>query len=238
MVVLVLAAAMAAPTAGAQAPTGQITGQVTDAAGTPLAGISVAAAPVSMPDALTLTTTDASGNYVLALPAGEYDVAFNSVDPVNDGYDSVTFGGPGPAPGAVCTVCGGRAVAVVSGASTGGIGARLGSPPFAQTGYVSPLSGKAIRVVAGRMTFLIGCHIEPTGCLGTARLRLGRRAGGPVVASLRVVVTPGTVARLVFRLPAAVLTRLRRARHHSLAALVEISTPPSYTITRFALYAR
>ena len=191
-----------------------------------------------MPDAVTVTTTDAAGNYVLALPAGAYDVAFNSTDPVNDGYDSVTFGGPGPAPGAVCTVCGGQAVTVAAGATTAGIGARLGSPPFPQTGHVSPLSGKAIRVVAGRMTFRMGCHIEPTGCLGTARLRLGHRANGPVVASVRVVVLPGTVGRLVFRLPAAFVARLRRAPHRSLAALVEISTPPAHTITRFALYDR
>ena len=62
------AAGLAAATAGAQAADGQISGQVTDAAGMPLAGITVAAAPVSTPDALTPTTTDAAGNYALAVP--------------------------------------------------------------------------------------------------------------------------------------------------------------------------
>jgi hypothetical protein len=234
----VVALALAAGPAAAQSPAGQITGQVTDAAGTPLAGITVAAAPVSSPDAITLTTTDAAGDYTLELAPGAYDVAFNSVDPIDDGHDSVTYGGPGPGPGAVCTVCGGQAVTVAAGATTAGIGARLASPPFPPTGFLRPLSGKAIRVVGGLMSFRVGCHIEPNGCLGVAHLRLGHRAGGPIVASVRVAVAPGAAGRLVFRIPAGVLARLRRARHHALAALVDITAPPSHTITRFSLIDR
>jgi hypothetical protein len=229
---------LAAAPAVAQSPGGQITGQVTDAAGAPLPGITVAAAPVASPDAVTLTTTDAAGGYTLQLAPGDYDVAFNTIDPIDDRYDSVTFGGPGPAPGAVCTVCGGRPVTVAAGAVTAGIGARLSNPPFPQTGYVRPLSGTAIRVGGGRMIFRVGCHIEPTGCRGVARLRLGHRAGGPIVATVAVDVAPATSARLVFRIPSAVLSRLRRARHHALAALVEITAPPSHTITRFSLVDR
>jgi hypothetical protein len=225
-----------AGTASAQAPTGQITGRITDAQGNGLAAITVAAAPVSSPDSITETATDAAGNYVLTLAPGSYDVAFNTQDPVNDGYDSVTFGGPGPGPGSICTVCGGQAVTVVAGATTANIGAALRSPPFPQTGFVRPLSGKAIKVIAGRMAFSIGCHVEPTGCIGSARLRLS--PSGPTIATTRVVVLPGRIGRLVFTIPSSIRSRLVRARHHSLAALVEVTTPPGHTITHFALVQR
>ena len=191
---------------------------------------------MSSPDAITVATTDASGNYVLALAPGSYDVAFNTQDPVNDSYDSVTFGGPGPGPGAICTVCGGQPVTVVAGGTTANVGAALRSAPFPQTGFVRPLSGKAIKVIAGRMTFSIGCHVEPTGCIGTARLRLS--PSGPTIASTRVVVDPGRIGRLVFTIPASIRSRLRRAHRHSLAALVEVTTPPAHTITHFALVQR
>jgi hypothetical protein len=222
--------------ARAQAPTGQITGQVTDAGGMPLGGITVGAAPIAQPDAVVQTLTDAGGRYVLDVAAGDYDVAFNTLDPVNDGYDSVTFGGPGPGPGATCTICIGRTVTVVPGGVTSGIGAALASAPFPQTGFVRPLSGKAIRVLGGRLSFRMGCHVEPTGCLGTARLRLAPH--GPTIATVRVVVFPGRAARLVFKVPAAVVARARAARRHSVAALVEITTPPAHTITRFRLVVR
>jgi hypothetical protein len=224
--------------AAAQAPTGAITGQVTDSHGSPLAGITVAAAPVSSPEAITLTSTDATGVYAVALAPGDYYVAFNTLEPVNDSYGAVTFGGPGPGPGAVCTVCGGRAVSVTAGATTSAIGAALASPPFPQTGFVRALSGKAIKVVGGRVSFRMGCHVEPTGCLGTARLRLGPSSSGPTVATARVVVDPGRMAELVFRLPSSAIARLRRASHHALAASVEISAPPGHTFTRFELVQR
>jgi hypothetical protein len=234
LVALVLAGL--AGTASAQAPTGQISGRVTDDQGTGLPGITVAAAPSSSPDAITVATTDADGNYVLPLDPGSYDVAFNTQDPVNDSYDSVTFGGPGPGPGAICTVCGGQAVMVVAGVTTANIGAALRSAPFPQTGFVRPLSGKAIKVIAGRMTFSIGCHVEPTGCIGSARLRLS--PSGPTIATTRVVVDPGRIGRLSFTIPASIRARLRRAHRHSLAALVEVITPPAHTITHFALIQR
>jgi hypothetical protein len=234
LVALVLACLAA--TASAQAPTGQIAGRVTDDHGTPLAGITVAAAPLSSPDSITVTATDAAGNYVLALAPGDYNVAFNTQDPVDDNHDSVTFGGPGPSPGAICTVCGGRTVTVVAGGTTTGIGAALNSAPFPQTGFVRPLSGRAIKVIGGRMTFNIGCHVEPTGCIGTARLRVSPH--GPTIATARVVVLPGRIGRLVFTIPQSIRSRLARAHDHSLAALVEVTTPPAHTVTHFALIQR
>ncbi len=224
--------------AGAQAPIGVITGRVTDAHGAPLVGITVAAAPVSRPDAVTLASTDTTGAYVLTLAPGDYYVAFNTLEPIDDRYGPVTFGGPGPGPGAVCTVCGGRPVSVTAGGTTTGIGAALASPPFPQTGFVRPLSGKAIRVVGGRVSFRMGCHVEPTGCTGTARLRLGTRVSATPIASVRVAASPGQTAELVFRLPSSVIARLRRAARHVLAASVEISTPPAHTVTRFQLVQR
>lgn len=235
LVLVVALAALSGP-AAAQAPTGQITGLVTDTHGLPLAAITVAAAPVGSPDTDTLTATGTDGRYTLDLPPGSYVVAFNTIDPVNDAYDSVTFGGPGPPPGAVCTVCGGAALTVVAGAVTPNVGAALGSPPFPQTGTIRPLSGKVIKVIAGRMTFNIGCHIEPTGCLGTARLRLAPT--GPTIATKRVAVLPGHIGRLVFNIPASVRARLSRARHHAVAALVEVTAAPAHTITRFSLVQR
>ncbi len=84
----------------------------------------------------------------------------------------------------------------------------------------------------------MGCHVEPTGCLGTARLRLGHSVSGPTIATARVVVDPGRQAELVFRVPVSVIARLRRARHHALAASVEISAPPGHSFTRFELVQR
>ena len=132
-------------------------------------------------------------------------------------------------------MCGGQAVTVAAGATTAGIGARLASPPFPQTGHVSPLSGKAIRVVPEPDDLFDRLPHRADRLPGNRPPAAGRRAGGPTIASVRVVVMPGTVGRLVFRLPAAFVARLRRAPHRSLAALVEITTPPSHTITRFAL---
>jgi hypothetical protein len=239
LVALVLCAWAIAPAgAGAESPTGQITGQVTDARGAPLAGITVAAVPVANTDDLTQTTTDAAGRYVLDVPPGSYYVAFNTLDPVNDNYDNVTFGGPGPAAGAICTICGGQPVSVTAGSQTPAIGAALASSPFPQKGFVRPLSGKVIRVLAGRVTFNMGCHLEPTGCVGTARLRLGRSVANPVIATARVFVLPSRIGRLVFKLPRSVEDRLRRARRHALPALVEITARPSHTITRFELVER
>jgi hypothetical protein len=238
LILAVAGLAVGSAAAGAQATTGEITGQVTDTHGMPLAGITVAAAPVHSPDAITLASTDANGAYVLPLPPGDYEVAFNTLEPVNDGYGGATFGGPGPGPETTCTVCGGRPVTVTAGGTTPGIGAALASPPFSQTGFVRPLSGGPIRVLGGRLTFRMGCHVEPTGCIGTARLRLGHLIAGRVIASVKFVVLPGTVGQLVFRVPTSVIGRLRLARHRELAALVEITAPPAHTITRFELAQR
>jgi hypothetical protein len=231
-----LTLACLAAAASAQAPTGQITGRVTDDTGAGIANIVVAAAPVSSPDSFTEATTDATGSYSLTLPPGDYDVAFNTQDPVNDTYNGVTFGGPGPGPGAVCTICGGQAVTVTAGGVTANIGAALstGTPP--QTGTIRPLSGTAIKIHAGRLTFNFGCHVEPTGCIGTARLRFA--PNGPTIATLRVVVDPNRIGRLVFQIPASISARVRRTHLHSVAALVEVTTPPGHFITHFRLVNR
>jgi hypothetical protein len=103
---------------------------------------------------------------------------------------------------------------------------------------VRALNGKVIRVVNGRATFNLGCHLEPTGCVGTARLRLGHSLTSPTIAAARVFVEPNRVAHLVFKLPRSVEARLRRAAHHALPALVEITARPSHTVTRFQLVER
>jgi hypothetical protein len=69
------------PPCGAGGPTG-IQGTVTEFGGGPLAGVTVT--PSSGPS----TTTDGSGNYLLALPPGTYDVTFSLA-----GYFPQTFTG-------------------------------------------------------------------------------------------------------------------------------------------------
>ncbi|MCR9105970.1 MAG: TonB-dependent receptor [Gammaproteobacteria bacterium] len=63
--------------------TGFITGRVTDTAGNPLAGASIALAGTAY-----VATTDADGVYVLEVPRGAYDLSISA-----PGYDAVSTGG-------------------------------------------------------------------------------------------------------------------------------------------------
>ncbi|HEY5195547.1 MAG TPA: carboxypeptidase-like regulatory domain-containing protein [Solirubrobacteraceae bacterium] len=235
---LVLGLAGALP-AGAATGDGQITGRVTDGNGVPLGDITVAAVPVGG-DTIVTTKSKADGTYILELAPGSYDVGFNAqvVAKTNIDYQSVIFGGPGPGPTDTCTVCGGAPVTVTAGVDTTNVSALLPPAGFTQTGSVRPLSGNTIGTVGGRITFKIGCHEDPTGCHGTANLRLGTTTSGPIIARATVSVSNGNVANLHFTIPLSVRSRLVRAGTRGLQATVAISTAHGpKSVTHFKLRA-
>jgi hypothetical protein len=234
---LLLGLAGALP-AGAATGDGQITGRVTDGNGVPLGDITVAAVPVGG-DTIVTTKSKADGTYILELAPGSYDVGFNAqvVAKTNIDYQSVIFGGPGPGPNDTCTVCGGAPVTVTAGVDTTNVSALLPPAGFTQTGSVRPLSGNTIGAVNGRISFKIGCHVDPAGCHGTANLRLGSATSGTIIASTRVAVRTSGVEVLHFTIPSSVLRRLPKAGTRGIEANVAISTPHARSVTRFKLRA-
>ncbi|HWH11663.1 MAG TPA: carboxypeptidase-like regulatory domain-containing protein [Solirubrobacteraceae bacterium] len=224
--------------AGAATGEGQITGRVTDGNGIPLADITVAAVPVGG-DTLVTTKSRSDGTYILSLDPGTYDVGFNAqvVAKINIDYQTVIFGGPGPGPTETCTVCGGAPVTVSPGVVTTNINALLPPAAFTQNGSIRPLSGNTIGAVNGRISFKIGCHVDPAGCHGTANLRLGSSTSGTIIATTRVSVVTSGVSVLHFTIPSSVLTRLRRAGTRGIEANVAVSTPHAHSVTRFKLRA-
>jgi len=235
--VLVFGAAAAAP-AGAQTGEGQISGSVTDGNGVPLAGITVAAVPVGG-TAIVTTESNAAGNYILDLDPGTYDVGFNAevVAKINTDYDTVIFGGPGPGPDDDCVVCGGAPVTVNAGEVTTNVDGLLPPAPFTQDGTIRPLSGDTIGTVNGRISFKVGCHEDPTGCHGTANLRLGSSTSAPIIARATVSIGTSEVGVLHFTIPASVRSRLQKAGRKGIEANVAITTPESRSVTRFKLRA-
>ncbi|GAC1435151.1 MAG: hypothetical protein NVSMB51_03970 [Solirubrobacteraceae bacterium] len=223
-----------APAAAQTSGDGAITGTVVDEHGAALAGVSVAASPVGSASVVQ-SSTDSAGAYRLSLAPGDYNVAFNLLGPQNLNYESVVFGGPGPAPNASCVVCGGQTVTVTAGATTGNVNARLPAAAFTRSGYVRPLSGKTIRVGHGTLKFKFGCHEYPDGCKGFARLRLGRSAISTPIRVVQFAASANEVRILRFKLPASLTARLRSARNHQLTANVELNTPRSRTVTRFKI---
>jgi hypothetical protein len=227
-------------TAAAVAATGegQISGRVTDGNGAPLGDITVAAVPVGG-DAIVTVKTNSDGLYILTLDPGTYDVGFNAqvVAKTNIDYQSVIFGGPGPGPNEDCTVCDGAPVTVTAGVVTTNINGLLPPAAFTQTGSIRPLSGNTIGTVNGRISFKLGCHVDPAGCHGTANLRLGSTTSSTIIATAHVAVATGNVGVLHFTIPASVLARLRRAGTRGITANVAISTPHAHTVTRFKLRA-
>jgi Carboxypeptidase regulatory-like domain len=232
----VLVCLVLAGVAGAQTGEGQITGVVTDTSGGPLAGITVAAVPVGS-DTIVTTKTNSSGVYVITLDPGTYDVGFNVevVAEVNTDYLSEIYGGPGPTSTETCIVCGGAPVTVTAGVVTTGINETLPPAPFTQTGTIRPLSGDTIGTVDGRISFKVGCHEDPTGCHGTANLRLGSTTTTPIIARATVSIAPSDVAVLHFTIPLAVRQRLQKAGKRGLEATVAITTPQSRSVTHFRL---
>jgi hypothetical protein len=216
-------------------PAGLITGRVTNSAGQPLAGINVTAAPAGNDAVLTQGTTDASGNYALVVTPGSYDVAFNAFD-TDSNYAPVVYGGTGPSASATCIVCGGAPQVVSNGASTAGIDAVLAPP--AQTGTIRPLSGNTIKVVDDRVSFKFGCHEDGIGCEGSGVLRIGTSTSAPVVSTEHFEVAPDHTVTLHFAVPSSVLRSLKNAKHNALAAIVQLTTTPSSTTTRFTLVDR
>lgn len=231
-----LALAGAATTvADAGADAGRITGEVTTAAGAPLAGIDVAATPVGG-DSVVQTTSDGSGRYTLGLDPGTYDVGFNApvFGPIDIDYQTTIYGGPGPGPANTCVICHGAPVTVTAGSVTSGIDASLSPAPFTLTGFVRPLSGKTIRAVGGRLTFNVGCHEYPHGCTGTGDLRVG----GAAIAATSFSFPVNSVGALHFTIPLSVRRRLRKAKARGLAAVVDVVTQQSRTTTHFKLVER
>jgi Carboxypeptidase regulatory-like domain len=238
---LLVAASGTAATADAQSaavPAGLISGQVTDSAGQPLAGITVAAAPAgNESDApLTLGTTDANGDYALVLAPGSYDVAFNAISPTDGNYAAQVYGGPGPSASDTCQVCFGTPQVVTNGVNTAGISVVL--VPFGPTGTVRPLSGDVIAVADDRIPFRFGCHEDGLGCEGKATLRIGTSTKDPVVSSESFEVAPDHSETLHLTVPSSVRAELKRAKHNKLAAIVELSTQPDSTVTKFTLVDR
>jgi hypothetical protein len=227
-------------TAAASAATGegQITGRVTNGNGAPLGDITVAAVPVGG-DTIVSTKTRSDGTYILNLEPGTYDVGFNAqvVAKTNIDYQSVIFGGPGPGPNDDCTVCDGAPVTVTAGVVTTNVNGLLPPAGFTQTGSIRPLSGNTIGAVNGRISFKLGCHVDPAGCHGTANLRLGSATSGAIIATAHVAVATSAVGVLHFTIPASVLHRLQRAGTRGLEANVAISTPHAHSVTRFKLRA-
>jgi carboxypeptidase family protein len=235
--VLLVSAAGALP-AGADSSEGQITGRVTNGNGVPLSDITVAAVPVGG-DTIVTTKSNSAGVYLLTLDPGTYDVGFNAqvVAKINIDYQTVIFGGPGPGPTENCVVCDGAPVTVTAGVVTTNINALLPPAAFTQHGTIRPLSGNTIGAVNGRITFKLGCHVDPTGCHGTANLRLGTSTSGTIIATAHVAVATSDVGVLHFTIPASILARLRRAGTHGIEANVAISTPHASSVTRFKLRA-
>jgi hypothetical protein len=224
--------------APAQTPAGLITGRVTGPDGQPLAGISVAAAPAGNAPAAPLTQglTDASGNYALVVAPGSYDVAFNALDPTDDNYASQVYGGAGPSAVDQCQVCFGEPQVVNDGGNTAGINAML-EPPM-QKGTVRPLSGNTIRVVNNKVSFKFGCHEDGIGCEGKGVLRIGTSTSAPVVATDKFEVAPDHTVILHFAVTSGVRARLKKAKHNALPAIVQLTTVPSSTTTKFTLVDR
>jgi len=214
---------------------GVIAGRVTGTNGQPLAGISVVAAPAGNDIQLTQGTTDANGNYALVLAPGSYDIAFNALDPVDSDFAEQVYGGPGPSGADTCLVCRGAPQVVTNGAITAGINAVL-APPV-QKGTIRALSGSTIKVVANRISFRFGCHEDGIGCVGKGVLRIGSTKS-PVVSTVHFQVQTNRTATLHFTIPSAVRARLKAARHNALAAVVQLTTVPSSTTTKFTLVAK
>jgi Carboxypeptidase regulatory-like domain len=219
-------------------PAGVIAGRVTGPDGQPLANITVAAAPAGNAPAAQLTqgTTDANGNYALVVAPGSYDVAFNALDPTDDAYASQVYGGAGPSAADQCQVCFGEPQVVANGQITGGIDAKL-EPPM-QKGTVRPLSGNTIRVIGTRMSFKFGCHEDGIGCEGKGVLRIGTSTKDPIVATEKFEVAPDHTMTLHFTVPSAVRAKLKKAKRNRLAAIVQLTTAPSSTTTKFILVDR
>ncbi len=223
-------------TGGASLPAGLIAGRVTDSNRRPLANITVGAAPAGNDTVLTQTETDANGNYAVVVAPGSYDIAFNELDPVNDSYAFQVYGGPGPSQTDTCQVCGGAPQVVTNGAITGGIDAVLVPPQ--QTGTIRPLSGSTIKVLNNRITFRFGCHEDGIGCQGKGVLRIGTSTKDPVVSTVRLEAFQNHTMTLHFTVPSEVRARLAKAKHHALAAIVQLTTGPSSTTTKFTLVDR
>lgn len=227
-------------TATGQTPAaaGLITGRVTGPSGQPLAGISVVAAPAGNDPAAQLTqgVTDANGNYALVVSPGSYDIAFNALDPTDDNYAEQVYGGPGPSAADQCQVCFGEPQVVTNGGDTAGIDATL-EPPM-QKGTIRPLSGNTIRVIDNKLSFRFGCHEDGMGCIGKGVLRIGTTTTAPIVATEKFNVFPNHTVTLHFAVTAAVRARLKKARHNALPAIVQLSTVPSSTTTKFTLVDR
>jgi len=217
------------------APAGLITGRVTGPGGQPLQGISVVAAPAGNDTQLTQGTTDANGNYALLVAPGSYDIAFNAFDPVNSDFAAQVYGGPGPSASDACLVCGGSPQVVTNGAITAGINAVLAAP--VQKGTIRALSGNTIKVVANRISFRFGCHEDGIGCVGRGVLRVGSTRS-PVVSTVHFQVQSNRTSTVHFTIPSSVRERLRHARHNALPAVVQLTTAPSSTTTKFTLVAR
>ncbi len=222
-------------TGTATAPAGLITGRVTGPGGQPLQGISVVAALAGNDTQLTQGATDADGNYALVVAPGSYDIAFNALDPVNSDYAAQVYGGPGPSASDSCLVCGGAPQVVTNGAVTGGINAVLAAPM--QKGTIRPLSGNTIKVIANRISFRFGCHEDGIGCVGKGVLRIGSTRS-PVVSTVHFQVGSNRTSTLHFTIPSSVRARLARAPHKALAAVVQLTTTPSSSTTRFRLVQR
>jgi hypothetical protein len=235
---LAMAVPATAQSPASTAPAGLITGQVTDQSGQPLAGISVDAAPAGNDPLAPLTQaiTDANGDYAIVVAPGSYDVAFNALSPVDDTYAPQVYGGPGPSAADPCQVCYGTPQVVSANANTSGIDAVLGPP--VQTGTIRPLSGDVIKVIDNRISFKFGCHEDGIGCEGKAVLRIGTSTKDPAVSSESFQVAPDHSETLHLAVPSAVRARLEKAKHNALAALVELTTAPSSTTTKFTLVDR
>jgi hypothetical protein len=217
-------------------PAGVIAGQVTGPDGQALPGISVVAAPAGNDAMLTQTTTDASGNYALVVAPGSYDIAFNALDPTDSRYAAQVYGGPGPSATDTCLVCGGAPQVVTAGAITSGINATLEVP--VQKGTIRPLSGNTIRVIDNRLSFRFGCHEDGIGCVGKGVLRIGTSTKAAVVSTVHFTVFSDHTSTLHFVVPSAARARLRKAKHNALPAIVQLTTTPSSTTTKFTLVLR
>jgi carboxypeptidase family protein len=223
-------------TGSSNVPAGVIAGRVTGPDGQALPNISVVAAPAGNDAMLTQTTTDAGGNYALVVAPGSYDVAFNSLDPTDSRYAPQVYGGPGPSATDTCLVCGGAPQVVVNGQITAGIDAMLEVP--VQKGTIRPLSGNTIRVIDNRLSFRFGCHEDGIGCVGKGVLRIGTSTSAAVVSTVHFTVFSDHTATLHFVVPSAVRARLKKAKHNALPAIVQLTTTPSSTTTKFTLVLR
>jgi hypothetical protein len=213
-----------------------ISGRVTGPDGQAAPGISVVAAPAGNDAMLTQGVTDANGSYALVVAPGSYDVAFNTLDPTDSRYAAQVYGGPGPSATDTCLVCGGAPQVVVANAITSGINATLEVP--VQKGTIRPLSGNTIRVVDNRLTFRFGCHEDGIGCVGKGVLRIGSSSSAAVVSTVHFMVDSNHTSTLHFVVPSAVRARLKKAKHNALAAVVQLTTTPSSTTTKFTLVLR